>query len=177
MTDAQAGDITHETAADEATLRQPDAPPEFGLAPRALDLWFLQSFIFAGFLLVAGVGGSVASGRYLAAAGAVLASGAALAAMILHARAYARRFRAVLLDDGLLLQRGVWWRSETFVPRARVQHTDVSQGPLGRQFGVATLKVFTAGSHLGQIQIDGLTREAATALRDALLGRGDRDGV
>jgi len=58
-----------------------------------------------------------------------------------------------------------------------VQHTDVSQGPLGRHFGVATLKVFTAASHAGVISVEGLDRTDAVTVRDRLLGRGDPDAV
>ena len=39
--------------------------------------------------------------------------------------------------DGLKLRRGVLWQIVTHVPRSRVQHTDVSQGPLERRYGSA----------------------------------------
>ena len=93
-------------------------------------------------------------------------------------RAYGRRyvatFRCVLDDTGLYVERGVWWRSQTFVPRARVQHTDVDQGPLARRFGLATLKVFTAGSAHGEIDIEDLRHSDALRLRDDLLERHER---
>jgi hypothetical protein len=91
--------------------------------------------------------------------------------------AYAARFRCRLLLDGLWIERGVYWRRETFVPRARVQHTDVNQGPLARRFGIAELKVFTAGTQAAEIEVDGLAHADALALRDRLLGRGGADGV
>jgi len=91
--------------------------------------------------------------------------------MFRYQRRYGARFRCRLGRDGLLVERGVWWRSETFVPRARVQHTDIGQGPLGRRYGIATLKVFTAGSRVGEIDIRGLAHADAVTLRDSLLGR------
>lgn len=92
-------------------------------------------------------------------------------------RLYASRFRCQLLNDGLLLHRGVWWRSEIFVPRARVQHTDVEQGPVARRLGIATIKIFTAGASTGEIGIRGLAHGDALLLRDELLGRHGQDGV
>jgi membrane protein YdbS with pleckstrin-like domain len=92
-----------------------------------------------------------------------------------YLRRYGDGFHCRLGRDGLLVERGVWWRSETFVPRARVQHTDIGQGPLGRHFGIATLKVFTAGSHVGELDIRGLAHADAVTLRDNLLGRDGRN--
>jgi membrane protein YdbS with pleckstrin-like domain len=76
----------------------------------------------------------------------------------------------------LLIQRGVLWRTETRVPRTRIQHIDVSQGPLERSFGLATLVVHTAGTRFAVVDLPGLLNADAEHLRDALLGaRADDD--
>ena len=59
------------------------------------------------------------------------------------------------------------------MPRSRIQHTDVTQGPYERRFGLATLVVYTAGTENASITIEGLSHETALAVRDALLARGD----
>jgi len=59
------------------------------------------------------------------------------------------------------------------VPRSRIQHTDVTQGPYERRFGLATLVVYTAGTEHASIPIEGLSHETALAFRDALLARGE----
>jgi uncharacterized protein len=76
-----------------------------------------------------------------------------------------------LLDDGLWLQSGVYWRKATFVPRERVQHTEVNHGPLDRKMRLAKLVVHTAGIRTGHLTIPGLTEAMAHQLRDALLRR------
>ena len=73
--------------------------------------------------------------------------------------------------EGVVLNRGVWWRSEVWVPIARLQHIDVSQGPLDRRWGMARLTLHTAGTHDHASSIDGLPVEQAHALRAALLPR------
>ena len=79
--------------------------------------------------------------------------------------------------DGIEICKGVFWRSATAVPRSRVQHIDVSQGPLQRKYGLATLTVYTAGSEFNQVTLSGIAHDTALRLRDFLL-RGDRnDGV
>ena len=75
---------------------------------------------------------------------------------------------------GLEIHRGVWWRSRIRVPRSRVQHTDVHQGPLDRRWGLADLTVFTAGTEAAAIRLPGLPAERALALRDALLQGHDK---
>ena len=71
--------------------------------------------------------------------------------------------------DGLEIRRGVVWRHTISVPRERIQHTDVAQGPIQRRFGLATLSVHTAGTHHSEIQLSGLSYETAQALRNDLL--------
>jgi membrane protein YdbS with pleckstrin-like domain len=80
-------------------------------------------------------------------------------------------------DNGLEIRRGVVWRRILTVPRSRIQHTDVSQGPLERERGLATLVVHTAGTDYERIELDGLARPEALRLRDLLLApAGDHDG-
>ena len=86
-----------------------------------------------------------------------------------YAGARWRRMRYALGPLGLRIQRGVWWRSDTLVPRSRVQHIDLHRGPLDRRLGLAGLRVYTAGSELGKLTLNGLPHERATALRDALI--------
>lgn len=85
------------------------------------------------------------------------------------------RTRFVLDADGLRIRRGVFWHSETLVPRSRVQHIDLNRGPLDRRFGLASLKVYTAGTKLASVSIDGLPAERAAQLRDALVAHDDAD--
>ncbi len=82
--------------------------------------------------------------------------------------AYARAANR-LDDDGIEIKRGVVWRSIIDVPRSRVQHTDVSQGPLERRFGLGSVVIYTAGSEHAQVQLGGIAYETAVAIRDQLL--------
>ena len=75
-------------------------------------------------------------------------------------------------DDGLEYARGRWWRHHVSIPRARIQHTDVTQGPVERRFGLGTLVIYTAGTEHAAVPIEGLPHATALALRDALLSRG-----
>jgi membrane protein YdbS with pleckstrin-like domain len=150
---------------------------EFPLHPRLRRLWLLQAVIATAALSVPLAGGLLLSGRWwLLPLVPVLALVVVLASA-LYATAWSRRFRCLLLADGLLLRRGVWWRSEVFVPRARVQHTELHEGPLLRQLGMAALRVFTAGTRVAELGVTGLPRESALRLRDRLLDRHGDDAL
>lgn len=70
--------------------------------------------------------------------------------------------------DRLRVVRGLWFRSDTVVPFGRVQHIDVTQGPLERAFGLATLVVHTAGTHNASVALPGLAAEDAAAMREMI---------
>ena len=80
-------------------------------------------------------------------------------------------------ETGIAIESGVIWRSRIALPRVRIQHTDVSQGPMQRRYGVGTLKLYTAGSRHTKIELEGLAHDDAIDLRDALLAEGSGSGV
>ncbi len=88
------------------------------------------------------------------------------------------RYASYTVDaDGIEIRDGVVWRAITNVPRTRVQHTDVSQGPLERSHGLGTLVIHTAGTEHAVVAVNGLDYQVALALRDHLLPRGAGDAV
>ena len=108
-----------------------------------------------------------------------LYGGIPLAVVLLYAgsrwytRAELRVTRWGIDPIALRLRRGVVFRHTIDVPRSRVQHTDVSRGPLERRFGLATLVVYTAGTHNAQLRIGGLSHEDALEARHALIEETD----
>jgi hypothetical protein len=79
-------------------------------------------------------------------------------------------------EQDVLIGSGVFWKVRRSIPRARVQHVDITAGPLDRAFGLVEVHLFTAGA-LGPVaSIPGLSPEAAEELRSALV-RGGTDGV
>jgi membrane protein YdbS with pleckstrin-like domain len=92
--------------------------------------------------------------------------------------AIAYRFTSYRIDDlGMEIREGVFWRTIVNVPRSRVQHTDVSQGPLERRFGLATLVVYTAGTAHSRVSLGGLAYDVARDIRAHLQPGGDSDAV
>ena len=111
-----------------------------------------------------------------------VAGGAALAALLVWLAvswpALAYRYWSYRLDDqGIEIRSGVVFRRVTTVPRSRVQHTDVSQGPIERRYGLGTLLIYTAGTEHARVDLPGLAHATATAVRDALLPKDGADAV
>jgi len=80
-------------------------------------------------------------------------------------------------ESGIVIRRGVLWRSTHTIPRSRVQHTDVSQGPVERSFELATLIIYTAGTQHASVSLSGLPRDRAFLIRDHLIAVGQDDAV
>jgi uncharacterized protein len=78
---------------------------------------------------------------------------------------------------GIEIRRGVVWRKVINVPRSRVQHTDVSQGPLERGHGLATLVLYTAGTGYARVDLHGLDHATALRIRDHFLASEGDDAV
>ena len=87
----------------------------------------------------------------------------------------AYRHASYRLDHhGIEIRQGVFWRRVINVPRSRVQHIDVSQGPFERRLGIGTLSIYTAGVSHAMVSLPGLDHGRALRIRDFLLPeRGD----
>lgn len=82
-------------------------------------------------------------------------------------RIYARlRYR--LTERFLQVMRGWLFHTDTIVPLVRVQHIDVTRGPLDKLFGTATLIVHTAGTHNSIVTLPGLAPQRAAEIRDII---------
>ncbi len=82
-----------------------------------------------------------------------------------------RRYRSwgfELAEDELHVAHGLWIRARTVVPFGRVQHIDVTQGPLERRFGLGTLVLHTAGTRGSAVALPGLEHAEAGRMRDLI---------
>jgi len=79
-----------------------------------------------------------------------------------------RRLRYALSDQLLQVMRGWMFHTDTVVPLVRVQHIDVTRGPLDKAFGTASLVVHTAGTHNSIVTLPGLAPDRAAEMRDAI---------
>jgi membrane protein YdbS with pleckstrin-like domain len=139
--------------------------------PETVSVWRWEGAITA---MIAAAGSGIALAAVqpsiaLAAAGVIALFGLSVA-WFWHLARY-RRLTYGVDEFGLVIRQGVIWRSQTSLPRVRIQHSDVSQGPLQRRYGIATLKLYTAGSRYTKIELPGLRHGDALSLRDDLLAR------
>ena len=77
----------------------------------------------------------------------------------------------VLRDKDLTYRAGWIFRKVTTIPFNRIQHSEISQGPLGRLFRLNRLKIYTAGGSASDLSIPGLDPEVAVRLRDFVNGQ------
>ncbi|HXH60321.1 MAG TPA: PH domain-containing protein [Fimbriimonadaceae bacterium] len=145
------------------------------LAPAVKKLWRIEAVI-AGLVYAA-----MCIGADFMVAAAIedwpvqkgLIGGALGIAIVLWLQYVASRkfefWRYLVGEDDLAVAHGIWWRSRTYVPRARIQHVDVTAGPIARFLGLAVVSVFVSG-HTGAVAVvPGLAADDAEALRRRLL--------
>jgi uncharacterized protein len=82
-----------------------------------------------------------------------------------------------LKEDCIIIRKGVFWKMETVVPKSRIQHIDVSQGPLQRSYAISDLIIHTAGTRFALVPLGGLSEAIAPQLRKHLLDRRDDDNT
>lgn len=195
--DEQRREDTDATQPDRTRPAGDDPPPITDgpqrLDPRWITVERISSWIYAGIvtivlLIFLGLYWSLGWFGLWLRLGFTLMSVAVSASLVYRAHIYPtlwyRRASYVLSQTTIEIRTGVWWRSVTSVPRSRIQHTDVEQGPLMRKYGIAKLIIHTAGTQHATVELIGLSRQQADRTRDHLIARvagahesGRADGV
>ncbi len=83
-----------------------------------------------------------------------------------HAR---HKFFAVREHDVTFFS-GIVFKRVLIQPYSRLQHVEINRGPLERLFGLATLKLYSAGSNIHTLAIPGLPNDLAAQLKEYILG-------
>jgi membrane protein YdbS with pleckstrin-like domain len=136
------------------------------LVQGAITVGIMLCFAFIPQLIVA-IPGTVRVWLLLIPAG-IAVGGVLITALLLirlRHKGYAMREHDIVFCTGL------FWRKTTVLPFNRIQHAEVTHGPLQRRFGLATLKFFTAGGAAVDLNIEGLRAGDAEALREDILRR------
>ena len=152
---------------------------ELALHRAVLVLWRLQALagatvVAVPLLAVAGLAPDLALvGRVLLLA----VAGLALTLALWWPGLCYRGWRYRLTEQALELRHGVVFLRRSVVPYFRVQHVDVSQGPVERALGLARLKVHTASAGT-DASLPGVGLDRAEEVRRLVLDRAEvGDGV
>lgn len=140
------------------------------LAPAALTAWRIGAALAAGPPLAVV---SILALVFLDGSGWLVLAGAVavfVAAVVWLPSVRHARWSWQLTGEALALRHGVVVRAEEFVPYFRIQQIDVTQGPIDRLLGLATLQVTTASSS-GSVSLPGLSAAEAPEIRIELLAR------
>lgn len=74
-----------------------------------------------------------------------------------------------LREKDIIFRRGWIFQETHVIPFGKVQNCVIQTGPIGRKYGLATIKLMTAASHLGDVSIKGLKQETAEKLKDWMM--------
>jgi membrane protein YdbS with pleckstrin-like domain len=144
------------------------------LEPGQLWVMRIHALVFAATIGAAALVAEAALVPALALPRGAIAGVAVLLIFYLVLVAPGRHYRAwgyAIDERDLRLRHGIWVETMTLVPLERVQHIDVSQGPIERGFGVCRLIVHTAGTQFSRVVLPGLSRPDAERMRDSIRAR------
>jgi membrane protein YdbS with pleckstrin-like domain len=77
-----------------------------------------------------------------------------------------RRRSYALREKDLTYKKGWLFSSMITIPFNRIQHTEISRGPIERKFELSTLKIYTAGGSTSDLSIPGLEVDEAEQLKE-----------
>jgi len=165
------------------TERTESASAARPLDRRILVVWTVQTAVLV--LVLAAIALAVDVGLRLAGthppgppglAAALVALAGGVAAWRLPSLEY-RNWRYEVAEDALELRHGILRRVHSAIPYFRVQHIDVTQGPVERMVGLSRLVVHTASAGT-DATIPGIAAGDAEGLRRLILARaGTGDAV
>ncbi|MBY7142381.1 PH domain-containing protein [Virgibacillus sp. NKC19-3] len=156
-------------------------PPVNMIARDAIKAWKITAAIYVAVLWLATLAIAIISYHYTLSywfvSIAILISGlSTYLAVFLFPEIRWRRWRYEVFDQEIYIQHGILIVSRTLVPMIRVQHVDTKQGPILRNFRLASVTISTAAT---THEIPALLEEDASELRDRIsaLARVDEDDV
>lgn len=161
--------MTFENSQIETTQLPSTAEVEFQkLAPAYRNVEYIGTCILAAFLFVGPIivyfnlGDTFLFVKYgvFVVWALIFAGGLFLANKQYKMAGYALR------EHDVIHKEGVWWQTVTTIPFNRMQHCEISQGPIQNLFGLSTLRVFTAGGTSSDLAIDGLEKEEAQRIKE-----------
>ena len=77
-----------------------------------------------------------------------------------------RKRSYALRERDLTYKKGWLFSSMITIPFNRIQHTEISRGPIERKYELSTLKIYTAGGATSDLSIPGLEAEEAEQLKE-----------
>lgn len=72
-------------------------------------------------------------------------------------------------EHDLILKSGLFWQSEVIQPIRRIQHVELTRGPVEKRMGLANVRLFSAGSGKATFTIPGLRLMTAARTRRYVL--------
>jgi membrane protein YdbS with pleckstrin-like domain len=148
----------------EGTGPAPAAPDDYGerqrLHPRVKVEWIGGWLIAVGFFLLLDIGGlafDLASGGDSTAliVLTVFLVGSVVAALVWAQLAYDNYWYA-LLPEHMVVAKGVFFKTRTYVPYGRIQNVNVTRTPFDRLLGLSRITVDTAGARFSEGVVPGI---------------------
>ncbi|MEL6122976.1 MAG: PH domain-containing protein [Bacteroidota bacterium] len=82
-----------------------------------------------------------------------------------------RRAGYALREHDVIYREGWLWRKVTVVPFNRIQHAEVTEGPIDRLFGLSRLHIYTAGGSSSDLTVPGIRPDEGERMKYYILNK------
>ena len=76
----------------------------------------------------------------------------------------------------IILKSGVFWKKEVIQPLKRVQHVELTRGPIDERYGLANVRLFSAGTAMSTFRIHGVEHAIAIRIKQFVLDYQEKAG-
>jgi len=142
--------------------------PDFKMVRLLANLFFFLLLILAGILVISFSGNLTNLSAWGIYCLTLLMYGIIAPVLIIKGfrrKGYALRQRDILYKTGFI------FFSQTVMPFNRIQHCELSQGPIEKLYNLCRINIFTAGGDDSDLVIPGLEYAEGEKLRDFILGK------
>ena len=91
-----------------------------------------------------------------------------------HSYVWHKLVSYAIREHDIVLRSGVFWRSEVIQPLKRLQHVELTQGPIEKRYNLSKLKLFSAGTINSTFVIPGLDYQNGARIREYVLSYSDK---
>jgi membrane protein YdbS with pleckstrin-like domain len=142
--------------------------PEYKSVKLLRTVLFVLLFAIAGITVISLAGWLTSLAAWLLMAGILTVY--SILNIVLIYRGYPRKGYAIR-DHDLAYKTGYLFHTQTIMPFTRIQHCELSQGPMEKMFDLCSLNIYTAGGSGSDLVIPGLHFDEGEKLRAYILKR------
>lgn len=138
--------------------------------PAAIKLWIINGIIGSLFTMGLAYGIYYFAHRYVSYWSLGIGGVISFLAIFVHPFIEYKQWRYCIAEDRVEFTHGIYFSSKTIIPISKIQHLEITQGPLQKLFHLSSIEIYTAGqSHKIEAILTAEAEEIVENLNNSIL--------